>query len=129
MAQSLNSKVELTVPASSFMTLASYGTMMLGDRALEFYNERNVEDYIQIPWNQIDHVAASVMLRGKVIPRFAVFSKDGGAYSFSTRDNRAVLRVVRDHIGGEHVVRSATFFGVIRAGLSGLWRKIAHRGA
>lgn len=128
MAQSLNTKVDLTVPATSFMSLASYGSMMLGDRALEFYNERNVEDYIQIPWNEIDHVAASVMFGGRVIPRFAVFTKSNGTYSFSTRDNKATLRLVRDHIGNENVVRSATFLGVVRAGLSGIWRRLTHRG-
>lgn len=128
MAQSLNTKVDLTVPATSFMSLASYGSMMLGDRALEFYNERNVEDYIQIPWNEIDHVAASVMFGGRAIPRFAVFTKSNGTYSFSTRDNKATLRLVRDHIGNENVVRSATFLGVVRAGLSGIWRRLSHRG-
>lgn len=128
MAQSLNTKVDLTIPATSFMTLASYGNMMLGDRALEFYNERNVEDYIQIPWDEIDHVAASVMLGGRTIPRFAVFTKSNGTYSFSTRDNKATLRLVRDHIGNENVVRSATFLGVVRAGLSGVWRRITRRG-
>ena len=128
MAQSQNTKVDLTVPATSFMGLAEYGNMMIGDRALEFYNERNVEDYIQIPWDQIDHVAASVMFGGRVIARWAVFTVGGANYSFSTRDNRAALRAVRDHIGGEKVLRSATFFGVIRAGLSGIWRRITRRG-
>lgn len=128
MAQSLNTKVDLALPATSFMTLASYGNMMLGDKALEFYNERNVEDYIQIPWDEIDHVAASVMFGGKSIPRFAVFTKSNGTYSFSTRDNKAVLRIVRDHVGNENVVRSATFAGVIKAGVHGVWRRVAHRG-
>lgn len=128
MAQSQNTKVDLTVPATSFMGLAEYGNMMIGDRALEFYNERNVEDYIQIPWDQIDHIAASVMFRGRMIARWAVFTVGGANYSFSTRDNRAALRAIRDHIGGEKILRSATFFGVIRAGLAGIWRRLTRRG-
>ena len=67
MAQSQNTKVELTTPASSFSGLSSYGNVMVGDRAFEYYNEKNVEDYIQIPWDQIDHVAASVMY-GNCVP-------------------------------------------------------------
>ena len=129
MAQSQNTKVELTVPATSFMGLSSYGSMMLGDRALEFYNDRNVEDYIQIPWDQIDHVAASVMLRGRYIARWAVFTKQNGRYTFSTRDNRRTLRVIRDHIGNERVVRSPNFLEVLGAGLRGIPRRLFHRDA
>lgn len=127
MAQSLNTKVELAIPATFFVGLSTYGKMMLGDRALEFYNDRNPEDYIQIPWDEVDHVAASVLF-GRAIPRFAVFTKENGHFSFSTRDNKATLRVVRDHIGNEKVVRSADFLGVVRAGLVGLWHRITGRG-
>ena len=127
MAQSLNTKVELAIPATFFIGLSTYGKMMLGDRALEFYNDRNTEDYIQIPWDQVDHVSASVLF-GRVIPRFAVFTKENGHFSFSTRDNKAALRVVRNHIGNEKVLRSMDFFDVLRAGVAGLWHKVTRRG-
>lgn len=120
MAQSQNSSVELTIAATSYMGLATYGTMMLGNKALEFYNERNPEDYIQLPWDEIDHVAASVMFGGKIIPRFVVFTKEGNMFSFSTRDNKQVLRCVRDHIGNENVVRSPDFLDVTKAGVKSL---------
>ena len=77
MAQSQNSSVDLTIKATSFLGLASYGDLMIGNKALEYYNEKNVEDYIQIPWSEIDHVAASVMFGGKYISRFAVFTQRG----------------------------------------------------
>ena len=127
MAQSLNTKVELAVPATFFIGLSTYGKMMLGDKALEFYNDRNPEDFIQIPWDQVDYVSASVLF-GRVIPRFAVFTKANGHFSFSTRDNKATLRVVRDHIGNEKVVRSVDFLGVVKAGVVGLWHRITRRG-
>lgn len=127
MAQSRNTTVELTVPATFFVGLSTYGTMMLGDKALEFYNDRNPEDYIQIPWDQIDYVSASVVF-GRIIPRFAVFTKENGHFSFSTRDNKATLRVVRNHIGNEKVVRSVDFLGVVKAGLVGIWHRITRRG-
>ena len=63
-----------------------------------------------------------------MIARWAVFTVGGANYSFSTRDNRAALRAIRDHIGGEKILRSATFFGVIRAGLTGIWRRLTRRG-
>lgn len=124
MAQSQNTTVDLTVRATSFLGLTSYGNVMVGDRAFEFYNERNVEDYIQIPWDEIDHVAASVMLGGRWIARFAIFTKENGTYSFSTRDNKRTLRAMRDHLSPEQLVRSPSFFQVVGAGL----RALVHRG-
>ena len=53
MAQSLNSKVDLTIKATSFAGLSTNGNVMVGNKAFEFYNERNVEDCIQIPWIQL----------------------------------------------------------------------------
>ena len=49
MAQSQNSVVDLTIPATSYHGLATYGNVMIGNKAFEFYNEKNPEDYIQIP--------------------------------------------------------------------------------
>ena len=49
MAQSQNSSVYYTEHATSFHGLATDGNVMLGNKAFEFYNERNPEDYIQIP--------------------------------------------------------------------------------
>ena len=94
MAQSQNTRVDLTIKATSFLGLGTYGNVMLGDKAFEFYNEKNPEDYIQIPWDQVDYVAASVLFGGRVIPRFALFTKENGHYAFSTRDNKRTLRAM-----------------------------------
>lgn len=125
MAQSLNTHVDLTIRANSYLGLGTHGDVLVGDRAFEYYNEKNPEDFIQIPWDQVDHVAASVLFGGRWISRFAVFCKDNqGTYSFSTRDDKATLRAMRDHLGAEKLVRSAGFFQVIGDGLSGLARRI-----
>lgn len=34
-----------------------------------------MNDYIQIPWEEVDYVIASVMFKGKYIPRFAIQTK------------------------------------------------------
>ena len=78
MVQSLNTKVDLTVKATSYLGLANYGEVMVGDKAFEFYNEKNIRDYIQIPWEEVNCVMASVMFKGKWIPRFAVVTKNNG---------------------------------------------------
>ena len=126
MAQSQNSRVDYTAKATSFLGLTSTGNVMIGNRAFEFYNERNPEDFIQIPWDDIDHVAASVMF-GNKIPRFAIITKESGTYSFSTRDNKATLRAMRAYVPEEHLVRSPNFFEVIRAGIGSLFTKVFHR--
>ena len=117
MAQSQNSTVDLSMKATSFHGLATYGDILIGNKAFEFYNQKNPEDYIQIPWDQIDHIAASVIGRNKSISRFAIFTKSDGNYSFSTRDNKATLRAIRVYVGEEKLVRSPNFWFVFKHGL------------
>ena len=42
MVQSRNTTVDYTVKGISYMGLSAYGKIMVGDRAFEFYNDRNV---------------------------------------------------------------------------------------
>ena len=120
MAQSQNTKVDYTDRATNLDGLTSGGNVMLGDVAFEYYNEKNVEDYIQIPWDEVDYVSASVIAK-KTIPRFAIFVKDGRHFTFSTGDNKACLRAIREHVPAERLLRSPSFFQVVGAGAKGLW--------
>ena len=119
MAQSQNSSVDLALKATSFQGLTTYGDVMVGNAAFEFYNEKNPEDYIQIPWDQVDYVAAEV-LPGKTIARFAIFTKENGHFSFSTRDNKATLRAMRAYIPEDRLQRSPSFADVMKAGAKSL---------
>ena len=119
MAQSQNSSVDLAIKATSFQGLTTYGDVMVGNAAFEFYNERNPEDYIQIPWDQVDYVAAEV-LPGKKIARFAFFTKENGHFSFSTRDNKATLRAMRAYVPEDRLQRSPSFADVMKAGAKSL---------
>lgn len=123
MVQSLNTKVDLTLNATSYLGVANYGKIMVGDKALEFYNEKNLKDYIQIPWEEINCVMASVMFKGKWIPRFAVVTKRNGNFTFSTRDNKTLLRAVNKYIPSENLVRSLSFFEVIKRGVKSIFKK------
>lgn len=123
MAQSQNSVVDLTIPATSYHGLATYGNVMIGNKAFEFYNEKNPEDFIQIPWEQIDHVAGSVMFGGKWIARFAIMTKNDGDFSFSTKDNKKTLRAMRAYIPEDHLVRSLSFFDVVQRGFLSLFKR------
>ena len=83
MAQSINTRVDVVVEATSYQGLTNYGKIMVGDKGFEFFNTRNVNDYIQIPWGEVDYVIASVMFKGKKIPRYAIQTKKNGTYSRS----------------------------------------------
>ena len=121
MVQSLNTKVDLTISATSYLGISNYGKVMIGDKAFEYYNDRNVEDYIQIPWEEVDYIAASVLFGGKWISRFAIFTKENGHFSFSTRDNKKTLRAVNQYIESDKLVRSITFMQVIKRGIKSLF--------
>lgn len=127
MVQSLNTKVDLAIKATSYLGLTTYGNIMVGDKAFEFYNQRNVTDYIQIPWEEVDYVIASVMFKGKWIPRFAIQTKESGTYSFSSRNNKKLLRAVSKYVEADHMRKSLTFFQVMGRGLKGLYKRIFKR--
>ena len=119
MAQSQNTKVDYVVKASSFLGLNSVGKIMIGDKAFEYYNDRNVEDYIQIPWEEIDYISASVLFN-KWIDRFVIFTKRNGHYAFSARKNKELLRAMRKYVREDRMFKSLSFFQVIGRGLKGL---------
>jgi hypothetical protein len=75
MVQSLNTKVDLTIDATSFLGINEYGKIMIGDNAFEFYNDRDKRKFIQIPWEDVDYVIASVLFKGRWIPRYAIRTK------------------------------------------------------
>ena len=53
-AQSQNTKAELVDKATSFIGMATYGQIMIGNKAFEFYGD-NVNHYLQIPWDEVIH--------------------------------------------------------------------------
>lgn len=50
-------------------------------------------------------------------------TKSSGTFSFSSRDNKALLRAVANYIDGERMVRSLSFLDVIKRSI----RRIVHR--
>ena len=97
MVQSINTKVDLTINATSYLGIAEYGKIMIGDKGFEFYNERDARKFVQIPWEEVDYVIASVMFKGKWIPRFAIQTKRNGTYSFSSKKPKMVLKAIREY--------------------------------
>jgi hypothetical protein len=122
MALSQNTKVDLTIKATNLSGLTSSGNVIIGDVAFEYYNEKNPEDYIQIPRTEIRLVTASVIFKNK-IPRFAIHTKHNGDFPFSTKDNKKTLRAINKYIESDRLRRSLGFFETIVNGIKGLRSK------
>lgn len=122
MAQSLNSTVELTTTGVSYLGMGGkVGKFLLGNKGLEFYSDANVEDYIQIPWENIKKIGANVS-RNKVSRHFEVFT-DKGKFLFASKDSGKILKVARQHIGNDKVVRMLTLVQVLMKKLTGFVKK------
>ncbi|MDO4911924.1 MAG: DUF956 family protein [Lactobacillus sp.] len=110
MAESLNHKVDLTIDATWFRGISSYGKVMIGDNAFEFYNSRNSEDFVQIPWNEVTYVVAVVHFKGKYIPRFEIRTKSNGSFIFSTKKPKETLRAIRKYVDPDNMRKSLSYW-------------------
>ncbi|MDH6364419.1 hypothetical protein M2139_001442 [Enterococcus sp. PF1-24] len=123
MVQSLNTKVDLVIEGTAFTGLTDYGKIMIGDKSFEFYHDRDTRKYMQIPWEEVDYVLASVMFKGRWIPRFAIQTKKNGTYTFAAKDAKKVLRAIRNYVPSERMVQSLSFFDVVKRGVKGIASK------
>ena len=123
MVQSINTKVDLTTNATSYLGITDYGKIMIGDKGFEFYNERDARKFVQIPWEEVDQVIASVMFKGKWIPRFAIKSKRNGTYTFSAKDPKKVLRAIRNYVDPSNMVRSLSLLDVVKRGGKNIFKR------
>ncbi|MCL1949562.1 MAG: DUF956 family protein [Turicibacter sp.] len=114
MVQSINTAVDLVIEATSFMGLTDYGKIMIGDKGFEFFNDRDSRKFIQIPWVEVDTVIAQVLFKGKWIPRYAIKTKRNGTYTFSSKEPKLVLRIVRNYVDPANMVQSLSFMDVVK---------------
>lgn len=123
MAQSLNTSVELSTTGVSYLSLAgsTVGKFLLGDKALEFYADNNVENYVQIPWETIDSIGANVS--GKKISRHFEVYTNKGKFLFASKDSGAILKIARQHIGNDKVVKLPTLLQTIGQKVANLFAK------
>ncbi|MGG5315496.1 DUF956 family protein [Enterococcus sp. AZ072] len=116
MVQSINTQVDLVMNATSHMGMTDYGKIMIGDKGFEFFNDRDARKFIQIPWEEVDHVIASIMFKGKWIPRYAIQTKKNGTYTFSSKEPKKVLRAIREYVDPSNMVQSLSFWDVVKRG-------------
>lgn len=125
MVESINTKVDLVMDATAFTGLTDYGKIMIGDKGFEFYHARDTRKFIQIPWEEVNLVIASVMFKGKWIPRYAIETKKNGTYTFSSKHPKKVLGAIKKYIEPEHIVHSLSFFDVLKRAFKSIAAKKA----
>ena len=122
MAQSLNKVIDLQTTGTSYLSISGkVGKFLVGDQALEFYPDVNVEQYIQIPWSSIQQIGANVSGR-KISRHFEVFT-DQEKFLFASKDSGAILKIAREKLGNEKVVKLPTLLQTIGQKLKNLFAK------
>ena len=112
MAQSLNKVIDLQTTGTSYLSISGkVGKFLVGDQALEFYPDVNVEQYIQIPWSSIQQIGANVTGR-KISRHFEVFT-DQGKFLFASKDSGTILKIAREKLGNDKVVKLPTLLQTI----------------
>ena len=122
MAQSLNKVIDLQTTGTSYLSISGkVGKFLVGDQALEFYPDVNVEQYIQIPWSSVNQIGANVSGR-KISRHFEVFT-DQGKFLFASKDSGAILKIAREKLGNEKVVKLPTLLQTIGQKFKNLFAK------
>lgn len=122
MAQSLNKVIDLQTTGTSYLSISGkVGKFLVGDQALEFYPDVNVEQYIQIPWSSIQQIGANVTGR-KISRHFEVFTNQG-KFLFASKDSGAILKIAREKLGNDKVVKLPTLLQTIGQKLKNLFAK------
>ncbi|MDQ0223107.1 DUF956 family protein [Streptococcus moroccensis] len=112
MAQSLNTQVALHTTGVYYTGIGNkVGKFLLGDKALEFYPDVNVEQFIQIPWDSIKEMGANVS--GKSISRHFEVYTETGKFLFASKDSGKILKIAREQIGNDKVVKLPTLLQTI----------------
>ena len=112
MAQSLNKTVEFHTTGVSYLGVGGkVGKILVGNAAFEFYADANVEDYIQIPWQEIERIGANVSGR-KISRHFEIYTRES-KFLFASKDSGKILKIAREHLGNEKIVKLPTLIQII----------------
>lgn len=114
MAISMNSKVIFSTKANSLSGIFGNknGNILIGNKAFEFYNARNPEDYIQIPWEEIEKVRAQLFFKDRYIRGFFIDTKNSGSFNFIVKNAGKCLKEMRTFVGNDNIVRNKPLFSL-----------------
>ena len=127
MVQSLNSKMDMTSKGTWFREGPIYGNIMVGDKAFEFYNDTKLQDYIQIPWTEINYVIVDIYFGGRYIPRFEIRTKHNGNLRFSSRKSRDTIKAIQKRMPRESLRKARSVGAILKQRSKDLLRLIARK--
>ncbi|EFQ57139.1 DUF956 family protein [Streptococcus downei] len=127
MVQSLNSKMDMTSKGTWFREGPIYGNIMVGDKAFEFYNDTKLQDYIQIPWTEINYVIVDIYFGGRYIPRFEIRTKHNGNLRFSSRKSRETIKAIQKRMPRESLRKARSVGAILKQRSKDLLRLIARK--
>lgn len=118
MAQSLNKSVDFQTTGVSYIGIGGkVGKFLVGDAAIEFYPDTNIEQFIQIPWTSIQHIGANVS-QNKVSRHFEI-NTDQGKFLFASKDTGKILKIARNYISNEKIIKLPTLVQTIVSKFTG----------
>ncbi len=88
---------------------------------MEFYPDVNVEQFIQIPWSHINQIGANVTER-KISRHFEVLQTKENS-SLLQKDSGAILKIAREKLGNDKVVKLPTLIQTISQKFKNLFAK------
>ena len=114
MVTPLNTKVDLIMDGTSYLGLNEYGSLIVGNNGFEFYHRSDPRNYIQIPWDEVEYVTASVLFKGRWIPRFGIETKKNGFFSFAAKEPKVLLKTINKYIETDRMRHSLSFWDVVK---------------
>ena len=122
MAQSLNKTIEFHTTGVSYLGIGGkVGKFLIGETAFEFYPDMNVENFVQIPWKEIEQIGANVSGR-KISRHFEIYTKES-KFLFASKDSGKILKIARQHLGNDKIVKLPTLIQTITAKIKNLFAK------
>ena len=122
MAQSLNKTIEFHTTGVSYLGIGGkVGKFLIGETAFEFYPDMNVENFVQIPWKEIEQIGANVSGR-KISRHFEIYTKES-KFLFASKDSGKILKIAREHLGNDKIVKLPTLVQMIVAKIKNLFAK------
>ncbi|MFC4652056.1 DUF956 family protein [Lactococcus nasutitermitis] len=123
MVESINTRADLATEAIAYLGFPKYGKIMIGDKGMEFFSDRNVADNMAFPWASIRAVEGRVTHDKKIGKNFYLILNNKHKIRFSSRQAGHILKLVRDNIGNDNVVKSSTFVGTFAKAFKRIGKK------